>query len=191
MVAEVGQRVTCEQHGHRGTLEQPVWVHRRMLLTAGDRLSARPLVRLRGVLTSDDPTNEIGRCWAVKERLRLLLTQTDPARISDALWRFYDAAAAADIPKTTRLATTIETWWPAVLVALAEDVTSARTEGINPIIKQTKRVACGFRIVDSYQRRIMSHIALTLKVLGNQRVVRHEDAVLQRQVHRRGRLAAA
>jgi transposase len=160
-VTEVRQRVTREQHGHRGTTEQPAWVHRRMLLTAGDRLSARQLARLRAVLASDDPTGEIGAAWAVKERLRMLLGEAEPARIRQALWDFYDAAAAADMPETTRLATTIETWWPAVLVALTEDVTNARTEGFNRIIKQTKRVACGFRNMDNYQRRIMSHIALT------------------------------
>jgi transposase len=160
-VTEVRQRVTREQHGHRGTHEQPAWVHRRMLLTAGDRLSARQRARLRAVLASDDPTNEIGAAWAVKERLRMLLAQTDRDRIRDALWRFYDAAAAADMPETTRLASTIEAWWPAILVALTEDVTNARTEGFNRIIKQTKRVGCGFRNMDNYQRRIMSHIALT------------------------------
>jgi hypothetical protein len=39
------------------------------------------------------------------------------AQIGEALWRFYAAAAAADMPETTPLATTIETggrrsWWP-------------------------------------------------------------------------------
>jgi transposase len=125
-------------------------------------LSARQLARLRAVLASDDPTNEIGAAWAVKERLRLLLAQTDREGIRDALWRFYEAVAAADMAETTRLATTVETWWPAILVALTEDVTDARTEGFKRIIKQTKRlIACGFRNMDNYQRRIMSHIALT------------------------------
>jgi len=40
-------------------------------------------------------------------------------------------------------------------------VTNARTEGFNRIIKQTKRVACGFINMDNYQRRIMVHIAVT------------------------------
>lgn len=40
-------------------------------------------------------------------------------------------------------------------------VTNARTEGYNRIIKQTKRVACGFRNIDNYQRRILAHIAVT------------------------------
>jgi transposase len=91
----------------------------------------------------------------------MLLAESDPGRIREALWRFYDTAATADTPETTRLATTIETWWPTILVALTEDVTKARTEGFNRVIKQTKRVACGFRNMDNYQRRIMSHIALT------------------------------
>ncbi|MFF9049472.1 transposase, partial [Streptomyces parvulus] len=70
-------------------------------------------------------------------------------------------AARADMEETSRLATTIDTWWPAVLVALTEDVTNARTEGFNRIIKQTKRVGCGFTNMDNYRRRIMVHIALT------------------------------
>ena len=40
-------------------------------------------------------------------------------------------------------------------------VTNARTEGFNRIIKNTKRVACGFRNLENYQRRILSTIALT------------------------------
>ena len=33
--------------------------------------------------------------------------------------------------------------------------------GFNRIIKNTKRVACGFRNLENYQRRILSTIALT------------------------------
>src|SRR3954463_9962697 len=91
----------------------------------------------------------------------MLLANSEPTQIREALWRFYAAAAAADMPEATRLASTVETWWPAILVALTEDVANARTEGFNRIIKQTKRAACGFRNMDNYPRRIMSHIALT------------------------------
>jgi Transposase len=45
-------------------------------------------------------------------------------------------------------------WWPAILVALTEGVSNARTEGFNRIIKQTKRVGCGYRNMINYQRRI-------------------------------------
>jgi transposase len=67
----------------------------------------------------------------------------------------------AATPETTRLATTIQTWWPAILVALTHDVSNARTEGFNRVIKQTKRVGCGFRSEANYQRRILSHIVVT------------------------------
>jgi len=36
---------------------------------------------------------------------------------------------------------------------------NARTEGYNRVIKQIKRVACGFRNQNNYQRRIMLHSA--------------------------------
>jgi transposase len=46
------------------------------------------------------------------------------------------------------------------LVALTEDASNAPTEGFNWIIKQTKRVG-GCRNMINYQRRILSHIAVT------------------------------
>jgi transposase len=161
MVTEVRQRVARERHGRRGRTIDPAWAHRRMLLTAGNRLSRKQLHRLEYVLAVDDPTEEIGAAWGCKELLRQLLTEHEPHRIRQALQRFYSACADAKMPETTRLATTIDTWWPAILVALTEDVTNARTEGFNRIIKQVKRVGCGFRNMDNYQRRIMSHIAVT------------------------------
>ena len=104
-----------------------------------------------------------------RDRRRLGRQGTPPAaarrvRADKIRWRladFYDAALDAAMPETTRLASTIQTWWPAILVALTEDVTNARTEGFNRIIKQTKRVGCGYRNMDNYQRRILSHIAVT------------------------------
>jgi transposase len=108
-----------------------------------------------------DPTKEVQAAWAVKERLRLLLAESEPSRIRWRLADFYEAAIDAQLPETTRLAGTIQTWWPAVLTALLADVDNARTEGFNRIIKQVKRVGCGYRNMDNYQRRILSHIAIT------------------------------
>jgi transposase len=108
-----------------------------------------------------DPTKEVQAAWAVKERLRLLLAEREPSKIRWRLADFYEAAIDAQLPEATRLATTIQTWWPAVLVALREDVTNARTEGFNRIIKQVKRAGCGYRNMINYQRRILTHIAVT------------------------------
>ena len=161
MVTEVRQRVTREQLGRRGTTADPVWVNRRLLLTGADHLTAKQWARLNATLERCDPTNEIGAAWGVKERLRLLLNESERSKIRWRLADLYDAALDAAMPENTRLAKTIQTWWPAILVALTEEVTNARTEGFNRIIKQTKRVGCGYRNLDNYQRRILSHIAVT------------------------------
>jgi transposase len=161
MVTEVRQRVTRDLLGRRGTVADPIWVNRRLLLTAAEHLSPRQWNRLSRMLDDHDPTHEIGAAWAVKERLRMLLTAHEPSRIRRRLADFYDAAIDAQLPEATRLAETIQTWWPAILVALTEDASNARTEGFNRIIKQTKRVGCGYRNMINYQRRILSHIAVT------------------------------
>jgi transposase len=126
--------------GRRGTVADPVWVNRRLLLTAAEHLSPRQWARLHRMLDDHDPTNEIGAAWGVKERLRMLLAESEPAKIRRRL-ADYDAAIDAQLPEATRLAETIQTWRLAILVALTEDASNARTEGFNRIIKQTKRVS--------------------------------------------------
>jgi transposase len=161
MVTEVRQRVTRDLLGRRGTVADPVWVNRRLLLTGAEHLSAKQWRRLDAMLDRCDPTKEIGAAWAVKERLRLLLVEHEPPKIRRRLADFYEAAIDAAMPETTRLAQTIQAWWPAILVALTHEVSNARTEGFNRIIKQTKRVGCGYRNMINYQRRILSHIVVT------------------------------
>ena len=105
MVTEVRQRAARQRHGRRGRKIDPAWAHRRLLLAAGDRLSARGLDRLEHVLATDDPTGEIGAAWGCKERLRQLLSSpADPWVLRARLEAFYRACAAADTPETTRLA---------------------------------------------------------------------------------------
>jgi transposase len=161
MVTEVRQRVTRSLLGHRGTVRDPIWVNRRLLLTGAEHLSSKQWKRLWRGFDTCDPTKEIQVAWAVKERLRLLLAEQEPSRIRWRLADFYEAAIDAQLPEATRLAGTTQTWWPAILTALLEDVDNARTEGFNRIIKQTKRVGCGYRNMINYQRRILSHIAVT------------------------------
>jgi len=45
--------------------------------------------------------------------------------------------------------------WPEIEAFLELGRTNARTEGYNRVIKQIKRVACGFRNQDNYERRIL------------------------------------
>jgi len=161
MVTEVRQRVTRTLLGRRGTVADPLWVNRRLLLTGAEHLTTKQWHRLWRSFDACDPTKEIQAAWAVKERLRLLLDEREPSKIRRRLADFYQATIDVQLPEATRLADTIQTWWPAVLTALLNDVHNARTEGFNRIIKQTKRVGCGYRNMINYQRRILSHIAVT------------------------------
>ena len=65
----------------------------------------------------------------------------------------------ADTPETTRLAATIQAWWPEITAFLRLRVTNARTEGTNRVIKQIKRTGCGYRNQTNYERRIVLHVA--------------------------------
>ena len=51
----------------------------------------------------------------------------------------------------------VETWWPAIEAFIESGVTNARTEGINRLVKQVKRSACGFRNPTNGHRRIRFH----------------------------------
>ncbi len=164
MVTDVRQRALREQHGRRGRKIDPAWAHRRLLLRGGDQLGPKALARLKTVLAADDPTEQIGAAWACKELLRQLLAAHGPTRYSrhetaHRRTRFLTACVTADMPETTRLAGTIEKWWPEIEGFLELGVTNARTEGCNRVIKQIKRVACGFRNQANYERRIMLHSA--------------------------------
>lgn len=159
MLTEVRQRVAREQLGRRGRKADPAWAHRRLLLRAGDRLGRHGLQRLRRVLRHDDPTDEIGAAWGVKELLRQLLAAPTEHDARHRLHRFYEAVLAADMPETTRLAETVQAWWPEIEAFLKLRITNARTEGGNRVIKQIKRVGCGYRNQANYERRIVLHVA--------------------------------
>ena len=157
MVTEVRQRVAREQLGRRGRRYDPAWVNRRLLLRAGDRLSTRALARLADTLRRDDPTEEIAAGWAVKELLRQLLAARDRHTIAHRLHRFYQAVTLVDLPEATRLAETIDGWWPEILGFLETGITNGRTEGTNRLVKDAARIAFGFRSLDNQRRRVRFH----------------------------------
>ena len=113
---------------------------------AGDRLGDKARTRLDALFATDDPTGEIAAAWQCKELLRRLLAAHGPTlhsrhRTAHHLTRFLTACADAGLEETTRLATTVERWWPEI---------------------EIKRVGCGFRNQANYERRIMLHSATRL-----------------------------
>lgn len=153
------QRVIRDTEGRRGRKVDPAWRLRRRLLTAHERMTGESFARMWNTLIDTGaPGEEILSAWVVKEDLRALLalagTQPDRETINRRLWAFYAHAAASTAPEVHRLATTIETWWPAVLAGLHTGYSNARSEGYNRLAKHVGRDAFGFRNPTNQRRRI-------------------------------------
>lgn len=166
-VTKVRRRVVWDQHNRRGRKTDPAWANRRRLLTGRERLSHKAFAAMWNSLVDSEPTGQVLTAWIAKEELRALLklARTDASRdqTARALHRFYSWCAEADIDELTTLATTVETWWPAIEAFIATGITNARTEGINRLIKQVKRSACGFRDPANGHRRIRFHCTRTAR----------------------------
>lgn len=160
-VTRVRRRVTWDQHGRRGRKIDPAWANRRRLLKGRERLSERAFQAMWAALEAGDPTAQILTAWIAKEELRMLLAlaRTGAARevVRARLHSFYAWCARSNVPELHTLATTIETWWPAVLAFIDTGLTNAKSEGLNRLLKQVKRSACGFRTVDNSHRRVRFH----------------------------------
>jgi transposase len=173
-VTAVRQRVTRDLLGRRGRKTDPVWAGRRRLLRARERLSDTAFTRMWNDLIEHDPTGQILAAWIAKEELRALLGTAKRGghrhEISHRLWRFYTWCADTGIDELTTLAQTIQTWWPAVLVFLETQLTNARTEGTNRLVKQVKRAACGFRNRDNYRHRVRLHCTRSTRPPQRRRV---------------------
>lgn len=160
-VSKVRRRVTFDALGRRGRKNDPAWANRRRLLKARERVSQRSFTAMWNDIIDGDATGQLLAAWIAKELLRdlLALARTHPTRhqTGNALFAFYDWCARADVPEVTTLAETISTWQPEVLVFLRTGITNARMEGTNRLIKQVKRVGCGFRNRHNYRGRVRLH----------------------------------
>ena len=155
MLTHVRQRVVRDRTGRRGRGIDPAWANRRLLLRAGNTLGPRALARLKATLRADDPTDEIGAAWGVKEQLRRLLASGSLAEAAEHKMRLGAFVMAANMPETDRLWVTIDTWWEAIEVLIVTGVTNARTEAANTGIKQIKRTGRGYRNAGNYRTRIL------------------------------------
>jgi transposase len=155
MVTGVRQRVVRDRKGRRGRGVDPAWTNRRLLLRAGNTLGPRALARLKATLRADDPTDEIGAAWGVKEQLRRLLSSESLTEAHEQKMLLGAYVLAAGMPETDRLWATIDAWWEAIEVLIVTGVTNARTEAANTGIKQIKRTGRGYRNANNYRARIL------------------------------------
>lgn len=151
----VRQRLAREHKGRRGRMVDASWANRRLLLRGADTLSARGWDRLAKVFRTDDPTDELGAAWGVKEQLRRLLKTTTIADAWDERMRMGYYVQVAQMPETDRLYDTIVTWWEQIEVLVITGATNAKVEAANTTIKNIKRTGRGFRKAANYRTRIL------------------------------------
>lgn len=160
-LTKVRRRVTWDLKDRRGRKLDPEWANRRRLLRGRERLSQKGFATMWNAITTEDPSAQILSAWIAKEELRTLLATVriggDPHLTRHRLHRFLSWCIDSHIPELLTLAATVDTWWPEINAFLTTGITNARTEGYNRLVKQVKRVACGFRNRENSARRIRFH----------------------------------
>jgi transposase len=160
-LTKVRRRVTWDLRDRRGRKIDPEWANRRRLLRARERLSDKSFTKMWNAIVAEDDTGQILSAWIAKEELRTLLSTVcvggDAHLTRHRLHRFLSWCIDSQIPELLTLAGTVDTWWPEINAFIQTGITNARTEGYNRLVKQVKRVACGFRNRDNSARRIRFH----------------------------------
>ena len=160
-VTKVRRRITWDLRDRRGRRIDPEWANRRRLLRARECLSETSFAKMWNQIAAEDPSAQILTAWIAKEELRILLSTVrvggDPHLTRHRLHRFLTWCIDSQIPELLTLAATIDTWWPEINAFVQTGITNARTEGYNRLVKQVKRVGCGFRNRENSARRIRFH----------------------------------
>ena len=160
-LSRVRRRVTWDLRDRRGRKIDPEWANRRRLLTARERLSGKSFAKMWNRISDEDPSAQILSAWIAKEELRTLLSTVrvggDGHLTRHRLHRLLTWCVDSQIPELVTLAATVDAWWPEIDAFVRTGITNARTEGYNRLVKQVKRVGCGYRNTDNSMRRIRFH----------------------------------
>ncbi len=179
-VDDARRRVQQDQTGHRGRSGDPLYGIRRVLRRRRDRLSRTALARLRAGLVAGDPDGEITLCWVVAQDLMSIYQLTDPEAARERATALIADLRACPVPELARLGRTLHAWREEMCAHFAHPkVSNGPTENLNLKIKNTKRIARGYRNFAHYRLRLL---------LNHGRI--HEDRSLTRIRTRAPRLAA-
>jgi len=121
----VRQRLVRDHKGRRGRLVDPAWANWRLLLRGADTSSPGGWARLEKVFRIDDPTDELGAAWGIKEQLRRLIKTSSLADAHEAKMLLGHFVMVANMPETDRLWNTVCEWWTEIEVLIVTGVTNA------------------------------------------------------------------
>lgn len=155
-VDDVRCRVQQIQTGHRGRTDDPLYGIRRVLRRRRDRLSVNARVRLHAGLIAGDPDGEVTLAWTVAQDLMSIyqLNHADLAR--ERATALAADLRACPIPELARLGRTLHAWHNELCAHFDHpSVSNGPTENLNLKIKNTKRVARGYRNFHHYRLRLL------------------------------------
>ena len=112
---------------------------------ASERLDDRGENRVQGLLRAGDPYGEVRDAWYAKESIRDIYQIGDPQLAAEFTHRLSgDLQDRSLPPEVNRLGRTIARWATQIVNWHLSAVTNGPTEGLNNLIKRTKRAAFGF-----------------------------------------------
>jgi transposase len=155
-VDDVRRRVQQQTCGHRGRSKDPLYGIRRVLRRHRTRLSTKARARLEAGLIAGDPDGETTLAWTVAQQLMDLCRLDDPAQARARAEQLVGDLRDCPIPELARLGRTLHAWRVELCAHFDHPtVSSGPTENLNLKIKNTKRVARGYRNFDHYRLRLL------------------------------------
>lgn len=155
-VDDVRRRVQQDTTGHRGRRRDPLFGIRRVLRRRRDRLSTKTRARLQAGLIAGDPDGEVTLAWTVAQDLMDLYLIDDPDQARAQAEKLISDLGDCPIAELARLGRTLHAWQAELCAHFDHpDVSNGPTENLNLKIKNTKRIARGYRNFDYYRLRLL------------------------------------
>jgi transposase len=153
---EVRRRVQQDTLGHRGRARDPLYNIRRLLRRRRDRLGPKAWARLQAGLLAGDSTGEVTLAWTVAQDLMALYQLADPADARRRAEALIADLRGCPIPELARLGRTLHAWRHELCAHFEHPtVSNGPTENLNLKIKNTKRIARGYRKFAHYRLRLL------------------------------------
>lgn len=155
-IDDTRRRVQQDQTGHRGRTGDPLYGIRRVLHRRRDRLSTTAWDRLKAGLIAGDPCGEVALAWTVAQDLMDLYQLRDLETARTRATALIADLRECPVPELARLGRTLHAWREELCAHFEHpEVSNGPTENLNLKIKNTKRVARGYRNFDHYRLRLL------------------------------------
>ena len=153
---ECRRRVQNETLGHRGRKTDPLFLSRRLLTMAKQRLNEDAEAKMVGLLKAGDPKGEVATSWHAKEAVRELYAHADEATAAQWIDQLIVDMADRSQPIEVRsLGRTLKNWRNEIIAWHRSHASNGPTEAVNNLVKRVKRAAFGFRTFRSFRVRVL------------------------------------